>query len=126
MALDYHQVSHDLTLYRDGSEAIEALATLGGAHGPPCPDIILLDLNLRKSDGLAVISAFREHPSCVRTPVIVVTSTAAPRELARLSGLGVKHYFQKPSDLDDFMALGRMVAAVAVVEESNMRSIRSA
>jgi CheY-like chemotaxis protein len=113
MALDYRQVSHHLTVARDGSEAIEIIRTMGREQGPPCPDIMLLDLNLPKDDGLAVISAFREHPECVQTPVIVVTSTAARREVAQLDQLGVKHYFQKPHDFYEYMALGNLVADVA-------------
>jgi CheY-like chemotaxis protein len=113
MALDHHRVSHDLTVARDGSEAIDTIRIMGGEHGPPCPDVMLLDLNLPKLDGLAVISAFREHPACVETPVIVVTSTAAPHELAHLDQLGVKHYFHKPHDFYEYMAVGKLVAEVA-------------
>jgi CheY-like chemotaxis protein len=111
MALDHHEVSYDLTVARDGAEAIKIIQTMGREQGPPCPDIMLMDLNLPKVEGTAVISVFRQHPSCDETPVIVVISTAAPRELAHLDQFGVK-YFQKPDDFDEFMDLGNLVAEV--------------
>ncbi|MCU1327768.1 MAG: response regulator receiver protein [Bryobacterales bacterium] len=117
MALDHHQVSHHLTLARDGAEAIEIIQTMGGDNGPPCPDLMLMDLHLDKIEGTEVIAAFRQHPSCVETPVVVLTSSAEPGELGSLARFGVKLYFQKPYDFDHFMELGKVVISAVARSE---------
>jgi len=73
------------------------------------PDVVLIDLNLPKVDGLRVIAHLRNHPLCAATPVVVVTSSDAPRDRERATGLGVARYFRKPSELDEFMHLGAIV-----------------
>ncbi len=61
-ALIAHQIQHDLHIARDGGEALEFVAQIGKPGGVPCPDIILLDLNLPKVDGPAVLAEFQHSP----------------------------------------------------------------
>ena len=67
----------------DGAKAIEYVRQMGTPKGAPCPDVILLDLNLPKADGPQVLSAFRAHPLCARTPVIVVSSSTRQQIVKR-------------------------------------------
>ena len=39
------------------------------------------------------------HPECARAPVIVLTSSDAPRDHARMAELGIARYFKRPLDL---------------------------
>jgi CheY-like chemotaxis protein len=111
-ALKEHHVPHELHLVRDGAEALEFVNSMGRSRQSPCPDLVLLDVNLPKVDGPNVLSAFRKHPECAQTPVIVVTSSDAPRDRARLANLGISRYFRKPSDYREFLALGAIVREV--------------
>jgi len=118
-ALKEHRVAHELHLVRDGAEALEFVNSMGQSRQSPCPDLILLDLNLPKVDGHNVLTAFRKHPDCAHTPVIVVTSSDAPGDRARLANLGISHYFRKPSDYNAFLGLGAIVRKVV---EHNLAS----
>ena len=111
-ALREYQIPHELHVVKDGAEAIEYVSVMGNPGNPPCPDLILLDLNLPKIDGPDVLREFRKHSSCALTPVIVVTSSGTQKDRARLAELGIAHYFRKPSDLEDFMKLGEIVRQV--------------
>jgi CheY-like chemotaxis protein len=111
-ALEKHNVPHDLRIARDGGEALEYVAHMGEPDKPPCPDLILLDLNLPKADGIAILTEFRKHPSCAMTPVIVISSSDTPKDRERVSALGVARYFRKPSDLDQYLDLGAVVLEV--------------
>lgn len=111
-ALEEHRIPHRLYVVKDGAEAIAYVARLGNPDDLPCPDILLLDLNLPKADGTEVLREFRQHPKCAHTPVIVVTSSSAARDLARIGELGISSYFQKPVDLDEFLRLGAVVKEV--------------
>ena len=108
-ALAEHEIVHQLHVVTDGDEALNFVAKMGNGDGPPCPDVLLLDLNLPKVDGPKVLERFREHPGCARTPVIIVTSSDAPKDRAQVKALGANAYFRKPSDLTEFMALGALV-----------------
>jgi CheY-like chemotaxis protein len=108
-ALQYHHIEHELHIVSDGAQAITFVSRMGKSEESPCPDVILLDLNLPKADGAQILGEFRKHPECVTTPVIVVTSSGADRDRQRMAALGIKHYFQKPADFDGFMRLGAVV-----------------
>lgn len=108
-ALDEHHIAHALYVARDGEEALAVVSTMGQPGHMRCPDLMLLDLNLPKVDGPEVLAQFRKHPACARTPVVVITSSDARCDRARMAALGIARYFRKPSDLDEFMQLGAVV-----------------
>jgi CheY-like chemotaxis protein len=85
---------------------------MGQAGEPPCPNVLLLDLNLSKVDGPQVLQAFRNNPACAKTPVIVVTSSDAPADRKRFKDLGATAYFRKPYELAEFMRLGAVIKEV--------------
>ena len=111
-ALDEHYIARELHVVADGALAIEFIRTMGKPEQAPCPDLMLLDLNLPKADGQQVLAAFRQHPQCARTPVIVVTSSDTRDDRHRLAEFGIAWYFRKPSDLEAFLKLGAVVRDV--------------
>lgn len=115
-ALEEHRIEHELHVVTDGAEALAYLARMGTPGAAPCPDLLLLDLNLPKVDGPQVLSEFRQHPDCAETPVIVVSSSDAERDRARLAPLGIARYFRKPTDLTAYLQLGALVREVVQVE----------
>lgn len=114
-ALEEHRIPHELFVVEDGAKALAFVARMGQPGEAPCPDVILLDVNLPKVDGPQVLRAFRKHPECGQTPVIVVSSSDAPKDRERMAQLGIARYFRKPLDFDAFLKLGALVREV--VEE---------
>lgn len=111
-SLSEHRIEHRLHVVRDGQEALDYVGRMGKPDEAPCPDLMLLDLNLPRAEGSEVLSEFRQHPECVNTPVIVVTSSDSPKDRERMAQLGIDYYFRKPTDLDEFMRLGGIVRQV--------------
>jgi len=111
-ALKSHRIPHELQVVRDGDEALAIIEHMGEPDGIPCPDLMLLDLNLPKVDGSEVLGRFRKHPQCAETPVIVMTSSDAHRDRERMAQFGIARYFRKPSDLNAFLKLGAVVVEV--------------
>jgi CheY-like chemotaxis protein len=105
-------IQHELHVVQDGEQALRFVARMGKPGEPPCPDVFLLDLNLPRVDGPQVLREFRQHPECTQTPVIVVTSSDAPKDRGEMAALGVTRYFRKPTDLDAYMELGAVVLEV--------------
>jgi CheY-like chemotaxis protein len=111
-ALAAHNISNELYVVRDGGEALQFVGQMGKPGYAPCPDLLLLDLNLPKVDGPAILAEFRKHPECIQTPVVVISSSDASNDRDRMNALGVTHYFRKPSDLEAYLQLGSVVKAL--------------
>ncbi len=107
-ALDAANVEHVMQIATDFEQAKALLA--GIPAGAACPDVLLMDLNLPQGSGLELLRVFRENPNWQTIPVIVVSSSDARRDREQAARLGAVDYFRKPSDLDEFMRLGPIVA----------------
>ena len=103
----------DVVVAQDGEEALDFFQGRGAFHDAGHPDLIILDLNLPKSDGNDVLKVIRETASLATVPVVILTSSDSPRDRAAAERLGANHYITKPSDLDDFLALGGRLLAFA-------------
>lgn len=114
-ALKENRVDHELYLVQDGLEAERYIQRIGQTSDALCPDVLLLDLNLPLRDGHEVLQFFRAHPLCGDKPVIIVTSSGAERDRRKAAELGATRYFQKPSDVDEFIKLGAVIREVISV-----------
>lgn len=61
------------------------------------PDLVILDLNIPKIPGIAVLAQCK--PSA---PVVVFSSSSNPAEIQRAKELGVREFSQKPIDFEEF------------------------
>lgn len=69
----------------------------------PRPDLVLLDLNLPGLHGLEVLSAIKADPSLQSLPVVVLTSSAAPRDVAAAYTAHADAFVLKPAGFADFV-----------------------
>lgn len=62
------------------------------------PELVLLDLNMPIMDGFEFFEAFKELdiPNKDKIQVVVVTSSADPRDILRAKSIGLKYYINKP------------------------------
>lgn len=107
-ALEHHGLDFDLVVQTDGEQMMQLVERIE-ADEETCPDLILLDLNLPRRTGIEVLKYIRETKSCSRTPVLIVTSSDAPRDRQSARDLGATEYFRKPSNYDAFLKLGELV-----------------
>jgi two-component system response regulator len=99
---------------RDGQEALDYLfGQTGQAEetDPGAPDLILLDLNLPRVNGLEVLKRLRSDESLDVIPVIMLTSSSRVEDIARCYKSGSNTYIQKPVEFGDFLQ------ALAVLED---------
>jgi len=104
-ALREAEVAVDLVAVADGEQALEYLRSDGEHAGAERPDLILLDLNLPKKNGLEVLEEVRGDTQLRRIPVIMLTTSSSARDVAACYDRGVNCYVVKPLDLDDFTSL---------------------
>jgi chemotaxis family two-component system response regulator Rcp1 len=104
-ALREAEVAAELVAVADGEQALAFLRAEGDHVEAVRPDLILLDLNLPKKNGLEVLEEIKRDPELRRTPVIMLTTSSSARDVAACYDRGVNCYVVKPLDLDDFTQL---------------------
>jgi len=89
---------------RDGEEALTMLhreSTIGCRK----PDLVVLDLNMPRKDGRAVLAAIKSDPNLRSIPVVIFTTSQAPRDIEHSYMLGANCFVTKPGNLHDFLAV---------------------
>jgi chemotaxis family two-component system response regulator Rcp1 len=104
-ALAEHKVRCELTVIVNGERAIRFFDEVdGGEH--PCPDLVIIDLNLPKKPGKEVLRRVRTGTSCPDVEVIILTSSDSQKDRDDVAPFGPSRYIRKPSKLDEFVQLG--------------------
>jgi chemotaxis family two-component system response regulator Rcp1 len=103
LALKESGVTYELTKFKNGQAALDALCPPDGTEtGAFVPDAILLDLNTPKSDGFEVLIKLKQSPRLARVQMAVITSSRATSDKHR-ADLQRTRYIQKPSQLEEFL-----------------------
>jgi DNA-binding response OmpR family regulator len=68
------------------------------------PDLILLDINMPKMDGFAVLEKLKADPKTMSIPVIMLTGRGDEDSKLKAAGLYSEHYITKPFDLEELDA----------------------
>ncbi len=108
-ALKDGKVSNNLYHVTDGVEAMAFMRREGEYASAPRPDLILLDLNLPRKDGREVLHEIKEDPGLRLVPVVVMTTSAAERDLIKSYDLHANAYVVKPMELDQFIEVVRAI-----------------
>lgn len=107
MALAHENIAYDLKRYETGEDAVNALSSQSSNEDP---DIILLDLNTPRGDGIETLKAIQQTPRYADVPTAIITSSRSESDQHRISLLGSARFIHKPTNLDDFLAnVGRAV-----------------
>lgn len=101
-ALRRSKVVTKVSVVGDGEDAIEFLRARSTGKPEPLPDLVLLDLNLPRKDGMEVLKEIREDPELKHTPVVVLTTSEAERDILASYRLGANCFISKPVDLNEF------------------------
>jgi two-component system, response regulator len=104
-ALRKSNIANPVVVARDGAAALDYLF-LQGEHKNRDPDglpqVVLLDLNLPKIDGLEVLRRIRADDRTKLLPVVILTSSGEDKDLLRGYASGANSYVVKPVDFTQF------------------------
>jgi CheY-like chemotaxis protein len=102
-ALREAKIQVNLSVARDGEEAMSFLLRRAGYINAPRPDLILLDLNMPRLGGREVLAAIKSNDDLKSIPVVILTTSEAQRDILATYGLHANCYITKPVDLEQFM-----------------------
>jgi two-component system, chemotaxis family, response regulator Rcp1 len=103
------KIYNNLSVVEDGVQALAFLHKEAPYTQAPSPDLILLDLNLPKKDGRAVLAEIKKHEKLRRIPVVILTTSAAEDDIVRAYDLHANCYISKPIDLDQFIQVVKSI-----------------
>ena len=115
-AFEDNKVRNRLHVVADGVEALAFLRREGEHAGAPQPDLVLLDLNLPRKDGREVLAEVKGDPDLKTIPVIVLTTSSAPPDVAFCYTHHANSYIRKPLGLD------RLIEAAAAIRDFWVRT----
>jgi len=94
-----HANVHVLTA-RDGIEALEVVKNKK-------PDLVFMDLQMPRMDGVACCRAIKADPQHARTPVVIISSSSAERDKQESVAAGCNYFLTKPAGRDRFLEIAR-------------------
>ncbi|SFQ75387.1 response regulator [Donghicola eburneus] len=103
-------VNH-MMVARDGDEALDVLFKRNGFEDAATPDLILLDLNLPKTDGFEVLKTIKSNKTLMRIPVVVLTSSSADIDRIKSYDLHANCFVAKPVRSSEFIHVVQKIEA---------------
>ena len=110
LALEENNMSFHLEVASDGEEAVAYLRRLDEENQAQ-PDLIILDLNVPKINGLDVLKIIKNNPSSQLTPVIILTTSEAHADMVNCYRNCANCYITKPLDFEEFIEVIREIKA---------------
>ena len=108
-ALKKQDFPFELVHLLNGAEALAFIRRQGAYADAAVPNLILLDLNLSKYTGEDILREIRIASHLAGVPVCVWSSSRSRRDETLLQDLGVSQFIPKPSGLDQFMEIGKII-----------------
>ena len=90
-------ILYKLSIARNGEEALEVLSEFESNNN--LPDVILLDINMPKMNGIEFLSVVRKNPVWKELKIFVITTSDELIDREETRKLGVSGYIVKPLKL---------------------------
>ena len=104
-ALQKNNIINEVVVARDGAEALDFLFGTGAYAGRDLglmPEVILLDINLPKINGLEVLEKIRANERTRLLPVVILTTSNEEQDKIKSYTLGANSFIRKPVDFQQF------------------------
>jgi chemotaxis family two-component system response regulator Rcp1 len=105
-ALKEARIGNRITVITDGEKALEYLFCNDNKRKP---DLILLDMNLPKVNGLEVLAKIKADDALKIIPVVMLTTSTSEQDVLNAYRNHVNCYINKPIDLEEFIVVIRNI-----------------
>ncbi len=97
------KISNKLAVCRDGQEGLEYLRKEGVFQDAQKPDLILLDINMPRMNGLELLEIIKKDPVLGVIPVVILTTSESEEDILKSYQLHVSSYIRKPVEFVEFL-----------------------
>ncbi len=108
-AIKEFKIHNTLHVITNGIEALAFLRREGGYADAARPDLVLLDLNLPKKNGLDVLKEIKTDEALQHIPVVILTASKADQDVLDAYYLHANCYITKPVGLAQFEKIVRSI-----------------
>lgn len=108
-ALAEYHVANPISVARDGIEALEQLRGEKGKSATPRPNLVLLDINMPRMNGLEFLEVLRGDDTLADTVVFVLTTSNQEEDITAAYRQNIAGYMTKQDAGRDFLSLIRML-----------------
>lgn len=109
-ALKEINVSVNLNIAYNGEQALQYLFKEKEYSNAETPDVIIMDINLPKKNGIEVLEKVKQDSRLKRIPIIMLTTSDTYQDIEKCYSLHANAYIIKPIDFDQFVSIIRAIA----------------
>ena len=102
-ALEEAKIVINLSIAKDGKDAIDFVSRRGNHTNDELPDLVLLDINLPKRNGHEVLKHIKEDEKLKHIPVIILTTSSSEKDINLSYKQYANCYIIKPVEVSDFL-----------------------
>lgn len=108
LALEESGSTTEVLRAEDGADAVLKLDAIAAGHIVR-PDLVVLDINLPRVNGIDVLRRIKADPDLRTLPVVVFSTSRSDVDVAAAYACGASSYVVKPVDLHRFMDVVRSI-----------------
>jgi len=96
-ALLENNVAYQMEVIMEGDKVFNYLK-----NAETLPEIIVMDLNLPKTDGKEILQEIKSTSSLIKIPIVVLTTSSSKDDIDYCTSLGISKFITKPATIDDW------------------------
>lgn len=104
-AMEEAKILIELSVAKDGKEALDFLNKQGKYLDAELPDLLLLDVNLPKKNGHEVLKYIKGNENLKHIPVIMLTTSSSQKDIDLSYNNYANCYITKPVEVNDFLSV---------------------
>ena len=108
-ALQKARVGNGINVVKDGEKALKYLRKEGIYKDTETPDLILLDINLPKVDGIEVLASIKSDNLLRLIPIVMLTTSDSEKDILNSYSNHANCYIVKPVDFKKFIEVVQQI-----------------
>jgi CheY-like chemotaxis protein len=102
-SFEEQKLNTQISVVRNGQEAVDFLFHRGQFSDVTNPDLILLDINIPILNGHEVLMIIKTDPILKKIPVIMLTTSSNQKDIDKAYKYQINGYIVKPLDVNEFI-----------------------
>lgn len=104
-AFEESKLQNEVSVARNGKEALDFLFKKGHLVNSKRPDLVLLDINLPFFNGFEILEKIKSDNDLKKIPVIMLTTSNRPEDIKKAYNFHCNSYIEKPLEMEKFLSV---------------------